>query len=132
MENVYEPDNNDVLEWVADKGDGWPAGDWDYYVMNGKNDDLVFELANDLTCPKRDFFLHSLYYLVGDFINERRVNEGKINEAKHRRIFRLIDMVDDQSVEDVKEWRDRAVKIFSCDDEFDPHFWMNYMFWKSE
>ena len=51
--NIYEPDNIDVLNWL-ENDDKWPASDWDYYVMNGKNDDLVYNLANDNSCLQKD------------------------------------------------------------------------------
>ena len=57
IKNIYEPDNEDVLFWLA-HNEKWPDPDWDLYVVNGKNDDLVFQLANDKACPEQEFFLH--------------------------------------------------------------------------
>lgn len=65
IKNIYEPDNEDVLFWLA-HNEKWPDSDWDLYVVNGKNDDLVFQLANDKACPEQEFFLHCLYYFVGE------------------------------------------------------------------
>ena len=53
IKNIYEPDNEDVLFWLA-HNEKWPDPDWDLYVVNGKNDDLVFQLANDNACPEQE------------------------------------------------------------------------------
>ena len=50
IKNIYEPDKEDILFWLA-HNEKWPDPDWDLYVVNGKNDDLVFQLANDKACP---------------------------------------------------------------------------------
>jgi hypothetical protein len=123
MKDIYEPDNEDILEWVKDAKEGWPASDWDYYVMNGKNDELVFNLANDIRCPKSSFFLHSLYYLVGDYYNS-----GCVDKTKYGRIMNLMNMVNSKSTADIHEWKSSTVNLLSQNMKFDPVFWLNYLF----
>lgn len=120
MKNVYEPDNEDILEWINAGGGNWPASDWDYYVMNGKNDSLVFQLANDVGCKEQEFFVHSLYYLVGDYFN------SKENPKKLTRINNLLSMVNDESCIEVISWKNKTEKLMNNEIEFDPIFWMNF------
>lgn len=123
MKDVYDPDEEDVLAWVSAPNDGWPASDWDYYVMNGKNDDLVFQFANDPSCSKNEFFLHALYYLVGDHYNEKQVNK-----EKHNRVISLLNKVNDRSEPAVQEWKKLTVSLLAGDLAFDTSFWFHYMF----
>lgn len=121
--DMYTPDNIDILDWINEETDKWPASDWDYYVMDGSNDELVFNLANDLNCKKRVFFIHSLYYLVGCYFNEFMKNENKRN-----RIFKLIDMVNSNTSFEVRKWKQETLDLFSQKITFTPYYWFNYMF----
>lgn len=121
--DIYTPDNIEILDWINEETDKWPASDWDYYVMDGSNDELVFNLANDLNCKKRIFFIHSLYYLVGCYFNESMKNENKKN-----RIFKLIDMVNSNTSIEVRKWEQETLDLFSQKISFNPYYWLNYMF----
>ncbi|HVI43358.1 MAG TPA: hypothetical protein VM802_00745 [Chitinophaga sp.] len=123
MKNVYEPNNEDVLAWVNGGTEKWPASDWDYYVMNGQNDDMVFDLANNHSCARRDFFVHALYYLVGEFYNE-----GSINSIKHNRINHLLGRVNNESTEEVKKWKSDTMLLLSKNMTLDSTYWLNFMF----
>lgn len=85
LKKIYEPGNNEVLAWLNNKENKWPVSDWDYYVMNGQNDMLVFRLANDSNCIKREFFIHALYYLVGDYFNTHQLNKEFDTETNRKK-----------------------------------------------
>ncbi len=124
MKKIYDPDPEDVIEWAKSELDEWPASDWDYYVMNGKNDNLVFELADNKKHAKFYFFLHSLYYLVGDYFNEKNKNL-----KKEERINNLLAKVNELSSTHIKEWMMNTQDLFNGKLNFDPEFWLNYMFY---
>lgn len=118
--NVYEPEPHDVLEWVGSAVARWPASDWDYYVMNGKNDELVLSLANSDTPVKGGFFLHCLYYLVGDF-----VISGRGDVRREQRIRALIDRVDERACADVKRWCTQTQAVLEGA-PIDPIRWIDF------
>ena len=119
--NVYEPEHKDVMKWVNSPESRWPAADWDYYVLNGNNDDLVLDLANRSSCSKQEFFIHCLYYLVGDY-----VNEGMASTVKRRRIQALLGCVDDEYSEEVLAWRARTQAALDGSERIDPMEWLHF------
>ncbi|NDV60655.1 hypothetical protein [Bacteroides sp. 519] len=123
LKDIYNPDKIDILAWVNDEADKWPVSDWDYYVLNGNNDELILNLANEVTCQKRGFFVHSLYYLVGIYFNESIKDENKKS-----RILKLIGMVSNNTSVEVKRWKQETLDLFSQKTTFDPYYWLNYMF----
>lgn len=119
--NIYEPDNIDVLNWL-ENDDKWPASDWDYYVMNGKNDDLVYNLANDNSCMQKDFFLHCLYHFIGEIY---------ISDSIDKYCERIDNLLSkNPTSSDVKLWRDRTISLLSGNLKFDNTFWLDYMFYE--
>ena len=119
--NIYEPDNIDVLNWL-ENDDKWPASDWDYYVMNGKNDDLVYNLANDNSCLQKDFFLHCLHQSIGEIYISDSIDKycERINNLLSK----------NPTSSDVKLWRDRTISLLSGNLKFDNTFWLDYMFYE--
>lgn len=123
IQNIYEPDNKDVLKWINNESFKWPASDWDYYVMNGKNDELVFNLANDRNCTKRNFFIQCLYYLVGEYFNNKASDP-----QKKLRIDHLLNMVDVSSSEEVIKWKQRTLSLLTGNLDFNANFWLDHIF----
>ncbi len=121
MKDVYNPDEDDVQEWLASGKDKWPTSDWDYYVMDGPNDLLVLQLANDLNCKQRLFFIHCLYYLVGDYFNST-----KKDEPKRKRIENLLDQVDAATTPEVTAWRNETLSLLRGSLEFDSIYWLEH------
>ena len=60
MKDIYNPDNEDVMEWVNSSEEKWPASDWDYYVTSCDNDLLIMKLAKGYIL----LFIHTVF-LVG-------------------------------------------------------------------
>ncbi|MBF0411059.1 MAG: hypothetical protein HQM10_27220 [Candidatus Riflebacteria bacterium] len=67
--NVTNPSVSEIKGW-AYSDEEWPHAEWDLFLSWTKEIDLFIELAIDPQCPKRIFFLHMLYYLVGTTFNE--------------------------------------------------------------
>ena len=122
MKNPHDPDNDDILQWLSDGG-SWPEQDWDWYVGNGKNDELILRLANDLTCKERAFFVHALYHIVGDYY------EWNSEELTIRnRIDLLISNVSDSSHADVIEWKVMTMQLLAGEIPFVLDDWIHRLF----
>ena len=67
--NVVNPSVEEIKAW-AYSGEEWPHDEWDLFLSWTREVDLFIELATDHNCPKRSFFLHMLYYIVGTTHNE--------------------------------------------------------------
>jgi hypothetical protein len=121
--NLYFPTEDDIRSWAYGSAKRWPAADWDYYVLDQANDDLVFELANDPNCPNREFFVHALYYLVGSTFNKKEPPADKLS-----RIERLIGKVGSSSMADVVNWKDKVGQLLRHEIPFDVEMWLHHMF----
>lgn len=134
---IYNPQNDDLISWLNNKSESWPDGDWDYYVTSsGVNDDIIFDYANNYDCSKRDFCVHCLYYLVGEYFNnqlffnrkiEHSTDEERVLKGKDR-VLKLLNKVKENSSEEVSAWKQNTVDLLSGKIQFDPVFWLNYMF----
>jgi hypothetical protein len=62
---TYDATEDDIRSWAGDP-DGLYEQDWDIAFTGIGHEPLFIELASDDSCPKRGFFLHCLYLLVGD------------------------------------------------------------------
>jgi hypothetical protein len=61
---VTNPTVEEIRVW-AYSGENWPSDEWDLFLSWTREVELFIELATDHKCPKKSFFLHTLYYLVG-------------------------------------------------------------------
>lgn len=61
---VTNPTVEEVRLWAYSE-DKWPHDEWDLFLSWTREVDLFIELAIDHKCPKQNFFLHMLYYIVG-------------------------------------------------------------------
>jgi len=67
--NPTNPSVTEIRDW-AYSDEEWPHDEWDLFLSWTREVDLFVELAIDHECPKRLFFLHMLYYLVGITFSE--------------------------------------------------------------
>ena len=127
LDKIYNPTPSDFLNWLNSGSEEWLASDWDYYVTSvEENDDLLFQYANDLQCAKKDFCLHCLYYLVGEYYNNCLA--GKDDKKRKTRIDRLLALVTPLSLPQLCEWKQKTTSLLSEELKFDPQFWFNYLF----
>ncbi|MFI0416278.1 MAG: hypothetical protein ACH255_19310 [Candidatus Thiodiazotropha sp.] len=61
---ITNPTVEEIREWAYSDED-WPHDEWDLFLSWTVEVELFIELATDHKCPKKSFFLHMLYYLVG-------------------------------------------------------------------
>ena len=120
--SVYDPYPEEVEAWVADgKPTPWPEQDWDYFVSEGRNDDVIFKYANDAACPFSDFFLHCLYLIVGDFREWHAENT-----VRKERILRLLSRVDSTCS---STWKNETVAILAGEAEFVLSYWIDHLYY---
>ena len=121
--NVYDPSPTDINEWLLTGDWKWPEQDWDLYVINGHNDELIFQRANDDSGHQHAFFVHCLYHLVGDFV------EWNSDNADIRaRIDHLLDAVNDSSHSAVIKWKVETQAVLNGGMPFDLRYWINFLF----
>ena len=66
---VTNPTIEEIREWAYSEEE-WPHDEWDLFMSWTREVDLFIQLATDHKCPKRIFFLHMLYYIVGTTYGE--------------------------------------------------------------
>lgn len=121
IKNIYHPDEEDISNWIISETN-WPASDWDYYVIsNEKNDAYIYRMANDIHCKEREFFVHALYYFVGEYYEKQSI------EYKER-LEKFIEKIDDSTHIDVKQWFMLVNQLKSGKIKFDKRFWLEYFY----
>ena len=115
IKDPWNPKAEEIREW-AYSDDRWPEQDWDIGVCNGEHDPLLYKLASDLECPQRRFFLHTLYFMVGDAIHC-----GNIQRQK--RLLKWIESLEPSPHQNLNEWKKEAILILNGEMEFDYDYW---------
>jgi hypothetical protein len=64
--DAFNPSSTEVRQWALDPDAEEPGEDWDITLAKTRHELDYLELASDPKCPKRRFFLHVLYLIVGD------------------------------------------------------------------
>jgi hypothetical protein len=77
MRSPYNPSAEDLRLWAYDAESFEPKQDWDLVLSWTPYDDLFMEFASDLKCPKTDYFLALLYFIVGDAVRKNCQTETK-------------------------------------------------------
>ncbi len=67
--DVSNPSVEEVKQWAYSNED-WPDNEWDLFLSWTREVNLFIEFATDHKCPKQNFFLHLLYYVVGTTYTE--------------------------------------------------------------
>ncbi|QDV17318.1 hypothetical protein Pan153_19530 [Gimesia panareensis] len=105
MKNVYYPDQEDILEWANGPGQSWPESDWDYHVIDSRNDELIFSLVCQAH-QKSGFFLHCLYCLAGIILLP---DQDQIPDWE--RLDKLLIQVTERSRPELIEWKSRVDEV---------------------
>ena len=96
------PSIEEIKNW-AYSNEKWPHDEWDLFLSWTRELDLFIELATDQKCPKKVFFLHMLYYIVGttfseptktDKLNRIESYANKGRNSKHDDIKKWVSEVD--------------------------------------
>lgn len=113
----WNPTAEEVREWAFDAGAPEPCQDWDLSLSWVGYESTYLSLAADHHCPKRTFFVHMLYFMVGDAVRNdfastpRPIVEGFVARAgnsKHP---------------DIVRWHDRSAALLADPKSFDYDLW---------
>ena len=92
-------------------------------MRSNPNEQLIIKLANDKNCPKNRFFLHSLYYFVGDTFNRSLIPQDRID-----RIKRMLLLVEEDASQDLLIWKERVNLLLASELEFESEMWLHFLF----
>lgn len=100
--DVTNPSVEEIIKWAYSKKE-WPHDEWDLFLSWTREVDLFIELATDHKCPKKDFFRHMLYYIVGTTYSEPNKTDkleriafysNKVHNPKHGDIIKWVNEID--------------------------------------
>ena len=120
MKDPWNPSELDIRAW-AFSNESWPTQDWEIAVNNEKHDELIISLACDKECPTQDFFLHSIYFMVGDAIYSEKTKERKEN------LRELITRTPDASKE-ITKWKKESLELLDSPEKFEYGYWCNHLY----
>ena len=101
---VTNPTSVEIRTWAYSE-DEWPHDEWDLFLSWKQEVELFIEFATDHKCPKRIFFLHMLYYLVGYTYGQPR------NTDKLIRIENYSEKGSGMNHGDIRLWRKRISEL---------------------
>lgn len=94
-----------------------PVQDWDLHLSHLRDHALFIELAADHTCPKQDYFLRLLYFIIGD-----AVRTGYSSETRDT-IESLLDQTRAYPRHAFHLLRQRTHELVANTDLFDYNLW---------
>jgi hypothetical protein len=110
----------DVVAW-AYSDDPWaPMQDWDLMLADPHDGEFLLRLASDPLCPKRDFFLHCLYILVGDYV--RVLCAGVRTPVALDGLLKVAEANENLTI---GTWLHRSRNLIAHPETFDYDFWCN-------
>jgi hypothetical protein len=120
FEDAWNPKDEEIVEWSYSE-EGWPVQDFDLAIITEKNDLLLIELAKDPQNPKRSFFIHLLYLLVGEAIYQ----ENKIRINYLSKLITEINVFDDNIL---CIWKKEALDLIDNKIDFEYSYWCAHMY----
>jgi hypothetical protein len=103
---VTNPTVEEVKAW-AYSDENWPHDEWDLFLSWTREVDFFIELATDHKCPKKNFFLHMLYYIIGTTFSEPNKTD------KLERIKSYAEKGAVVKHGDIKAWRSHIAELLS-------------------
>lgn len=117
LKDPFNPTREEILEWAYDAESYAPEEDFDLYITDVENADLLLMFVADPTCPKRRFFLSCLYLLVGDTVR----SEGKAHDLAQ--VERILDVAVVGNNVDVGRWVALSRDLIAHPEKFDYDAW---------
>jgi len=68
MRSPYNPSAEDLSHWAYDASAMEPVQDWDIILSKCPYEPLYMQFASSRNCPKQEYFLSLLYFIVGDAV----------------------------------------------------------------
>jgi hypothetical protein len=117
FKDPWNPSSSEVRAWAYTAGVEQPCEDWDLALAWARHERDYLAFAQDPVCPQRDFFLHLLYFIVGDAVRKdfRTVAEPVVRG--------FVDRAADSASVRLQLWRRRALGLLARPQEFDYAAW---------
>lgn len=96
-------------------------------VNNQGHDRLLIELASDLKCPQRKFFLHAIYFMIGDVFHAGKIDSERMSRIQN--LNTLLTALPHQLPDDVSKWRNEALSILTDDRLIKNPSLLDYRYW---
>jgi hypothetical protein len=131
FKDPWNPTVSEIRSW-AYSSEPSPDQDWILAVnlaavnsVDCKN--LLFELACERNCPKRKFFVHALYFFVGDairsYINAREPSLIANQVERLKQIKNWLNSLSKAVVKDVRRWQSESMQLIANPARFDYDYW---------
>ncbi len=98
------PTEEELFHWAFSDED-WPDQNWDMFLVWYGRFDLYIKLADDYTCPQRQFFIDLLYYSIANKIQE--FEQPKADNL----LSSLLSMAKLVKSKEVRTWRHRVEQL---------------------
>jgi hypothetical protein len=117
MEDPWNPSAKEIEGWAFDAQSLEPEQDWDLALCWKREETLYLELASNEECPKRKYFVHILYLIVGDAVRAEYKNVPKpIIEG-------FVERGSQYSHPDIKTWAQRSKQLMKNPTLFNYEEW---------
>ncbi|WNO10497.1 hypothetical protein [Teredinibacter sp. KSP-S5-2] len=113
--NPNNPTEDELTEWAFSEKE-WPDQNWDLFLVWHGRFDWYIRLAEDYTCPKRQFFIDLLYYVVGYSFKKTEVDTDAL-------LLRLVKEAQNVKSKEVRIWRHKIKLLKSGDLVFIQEEW---------
>lgn len=120
MHDPWNPTTPEIREWAYSTDAVEPCQDWDLALSWAQYVPVYIEFVADPRCPSRDYFLHVLYFMVGDAVRTefrntpRPIVEGWLE--KHSEFL----------CAELSLWADRSWKLLRDPASFDYEYWCGW------
>jgi hypothetical protein len=114
----YNPTPDDLREWAQNPDSLEPVQDWNLIIeLESENWETILALADDPTISKRQFFLQTLYLIVGDAVRT------EFRAFKRTDLDKLIQRSETSNSPEIQNWRERSLHLMKHPDTFDYDEW---------
>jgi hypothetical protein len=119
FKDVWNPTDEEIIAW-AKSDEGMPEEDFDLALITEENDGLLISLAQDKNSHKRNFFIHVLYFMIGDAVYLE--NTDRMDYLKN--FLTDLEFSDDAELE---KWKNESIELLNNTDKFDYDYWCHHM-----
>jgi hypothetical protein len=110
MDDPWNPTEEEIRAWAATADVYFPdhaCQDWELSLIEDRNFDLIFELASNPKCENQAFFLHCLYFIVGDAAMQ------EWPESLRNAVYGLIERGASSESRQLRKWAAQARELIS-------------------
>jgi len=113
----WNPSSTEVRAWAYTVDAEAPCEDWDLALAWAGHERDYLEFAADPNCPNQAFFLHVIYFMVGNAVRAgyRNVPQPVVQG--------FVDLVANTRSKPLRLWRERSLRLLKNPAEFQYDAW---------